>query len=51
MFFEGQNIGHDLAGVCAVCQTIDHRYSRKLGHFKQRLFLKRTDHDHIDIAA
>ena len=50
MFFEGQDIGHDLAGVGPVGKPVDHGHVRILGHFGQNGFVKGPDHDHIHIA-
>jgi hypothetical protein len=50
MFLERQDVGHDLTGVSAVGQAVDHRNGGVFGHLQQGLFLKRADHDHINIA-
>ena len=51
MFFECHHIGHDLAGMGAVGQTVDHRHRRVFGHLEQCRFFEGPDHDQIDIAA
>ena len=50
MFFKRHHIRHDLAGVRAVRQPVDHRHIRVFGHLKQDAFIKGADHDQIDIA-
>ena len=50
MFLIGHHVGHDLAGMGAVGQAVDHRDRGVLGHLQQRRFLEGADHDQIDIA-
>ena len=50
MLFEGHDIGHDLAGMGAVGQPVDHRNRRMFGHLQKRRLLEGADHDHVHIA-
>ncbi len=51
MFLEGHDVGHDLTGMGAVGQPVDHRHGGVLGHLQQHFFLKGADHDEVDVAA
>mmetsp|Transcript_23487 Transcript_23487/g.41323 ORF Transcript_23487/g.41323 Transcript_23487/m.41323 type:complete len:310 (+) Transcript_23487:1696-2625(+) len=51
VFLERHDVRHDLARVRAVGQPVDDRHRGVFGHLKQRLFLKRADHDQVHITA
>ncbi len=51
MLLEGQHIGHDLAGMGAVGQPVDHRHRGMLGQLQQRGLVEGADHDQVNIAA
>ena len=49
-FFEGHDVGHDLAGVAAVGQAVDDGYRGVRGEFDQRVVAVGADHDGVDVA-
>ncbi len=50
MFFERHDIGHDLAGMRDLCQTIDDRNGGIFGQFIQGFMIQDTDHHAIHKA-
>ena len=50
VFLKGLNVGHDLTGMRAVGQPVDHRNGGIFRHLQQGLLFESADHDHIDIA-
>ncbi len=50
MLLEGHHVGHDLAGMAGVRQTVDHRHRGVFRQFGERRLLEGPDHDQVDIA-
>ncbi|MNU66975.1 hypothetical protein D3C71_563020 [compost metagenome] len=50
MFFEGHQVGHDLAGMGVVCQRVDDRHGGMFGQFQKALVIGSADHDRVDIT-
>ena len=47
---EGHDVGHDLAGMGAASEPVDHRHGRMGGELDKRRVRPGAEHDHIDIA-
>ena len=50
MFLKGHQVGHDLAGMGVIGQTVDDRHGSIFGQFAQALVIGGADHDDVDIA-
>jgi hypothetical protein len=50
VFFDGQHVGHQLARMAVVGQTVDHRHLGVFGELEQGVVAARPQHDRVDIA-
>ena len=50
MFFQGEDVGHDLAGMGLVGEAIDHRNRRVFRQFQEVFMVLGADHDGIHKA-
>ncbi len=50
MLLIGHHIGHELAGVGIVSETVYHRHGSMFGQFQQPLMGRCADHDGVDIT-